>query len=103
MSSCENNVAIMSGSTTPIIDPIFSEYEYVNVDKIYEPPLENPSPSSHTIDNDETSPEEDFEEIENGKDAAIICEVEAHYINSVPKGEYLQDGQYGDKDSQYGG
>src|ERR1041384_7116977 len=91
MSSCENNVAIMSGSTTPIIDPIFSEYEYVNVDQIHEPPLENPSPSSHTIENDETPPpEEDFEDIENGEDAVIEveCEGAAHYINSVPKGEY---------------
>ncbi|RIA81412.1 cyclin-like protein [Glomus cerebriforme] len=102
MNSCENNAAIMSGSTTPIIDPIFNEYEYINVDQIYEPPLENPSPSSHTIDNDE----DEFEELENGDDTVIEveCEGAAHYINSVPKEtEHLQDGQYGDRDSQYGG
>src|SRR5690242_18052373 len=101
MSSCENNVAIVSGSTTPIIDPIFSEYEYVNIDQIYEPP----SPSSHTIENDDETPQEnEFEEIENVGNAVIKIEGEetVNYINSVPKEECLQDGQYGDKDSQYG-
>jgi hypothetical protein len=92
----------MSGSTTPITNPIFHEYEYINIDQICEPPIENPSPSSHTIDNDE-----DEFELENGDDTVIEveCEGATHYFNSISneEGEYLQDGQYGDKDSQYGG
>ena len=112
----------MSGSTTPIINPKFSEYEYVDVNQIDEslpenpPPLsqiheplpENPSPSSHTIDNDETQEDEFDGEMENVEDTVteeVECAGAAHYINSVPQGggEYLQDGQYGDQDSQYGG
>ncbi|CAB5194342.1 unnamed protein product [Rhizophagus irregularis] len=102
MNSCETNKALMSGSTTPITNPLFHEYELINIDQICEPPIENPSPSSHTIDNDE-----DEIELENGDDTVIEveCEGAAHYFNSVSneEGEYLQDGQYGDKDSQYGG
>ncbi|CAG8561084.1 456_t:CDS:2 [Funneliformis caledonium] len=103
MNSYENTVGNMSGSTTPIIDPKFNEYEYIDIDKIYEPPPENPSPSSHTIGNDETA-EDDSDVIENGDDTVteVECEGEAHSL-SQRGGEYLQDGQYGDQDSQYGG
>ncbi|CAI2173065.1 2236_t:CDS:2 [Funneliformis geosporum] len=103
MNSYENTVGYMSGSTTPNIDPKFSEYEYIDIDKIYEPPPENPSPSTNTIGNDETA-EDDYDEIENGDDSVteVECEGEAHLV-SQRGGEYLQDGQYGDQDSQDGG